>query len=156
MEDDETMRPEPSDDQLIDIYNKRAERSKEVSGKLSDSTRLIGLGIVAWLFAVHTSSSEFTRKYLEVFSLFVNLAGILAVFGMILDYFHYICAYFAVEAAKDSGSKNYYAFDKKSFAYNAQFWAFRAKHGFILSGALIIAVTFAITVVMQEFGMGAG
>ena len=140
-----------SEEELKQIWYRRVDLEKEISSRISETTRFIGFGIIAWVFAVNTSSSNFATTYLAEFGFFVGVAGILAVLGVLSDYFQYIFAYRSVDRAMQR-DEHAFDFDYASFAYNAQGFFWSAKQYLIGVAGAITAISFALHVVCRAMG----
>lgn len=121
---------------------KRIDRKTEVTTRISETSRFVGVGIVAWVFAQHASGEGFARDYLSNYGAIVRFAGVLGVLVIVFDYLQYIAAYFSVSAALRNAEHNY-AYDASSLAMRAQKLFFWAKQIAAVVAAMIIVVTFA-------------
>jgi len=100
-------------------YKERLEQKSIVTSRLSETTRVVAFGIVAWVFAVQASDAEFSKTYIQTHEIWINTAGALAVISIASDYFQYICAYLSVKHAlkrKEQG----YKFNRNHPAYFLQ------------------------------------
>ncbi len=133
------------DDPYRDIKVDRINQKKDVTARISETSRFVGFGMVAWVFAQHVSSAEFSIQYLAKFGEIVRIAGVLGVLAILLDYVQYIAAYASIEAAiknKDDG----YAYNHGSFAIRVQKSAFWLKQISAVGSALIVVVTFVASI----------
>ncbi|WP_424972989.1 hypothetical protein [Dinoroseobacter sp. S76] len=126
----------------------RVSHKGAVTGRISETSRLVGFGIVAWVFAIHTSETPFSTTYIAQYEAWVNFAGLVGMLAIIFDYFQYLCAYFSVQNALGRKSANY-QFNKKHFGYVLQEIFFWAKQICAAAGALVVATTFAFSVVLE-------
>lgn len=129
-------------------YKERLEQKTVVTSRLSETTRFIAFGIVAWVFAIHASSAEFSVNYIQAYGLWINTAGVLAVVSIASDYFQYLCAYFSVKHALLRADHNY-KYNKNHLAYLLQIAFFIIKQFAVATGAAAITVTFALYVFTQ-------
>ncbi|MFD2741679.1 hypothetical protein ACFSUD_19160 [Sulfitobacter aestuarii] len=120
----------------------RIDRKTEVTSRISETSRFVGVGIVAWVFAQHASGEKFALDYLANFGAIVRFAGVLGVLVIVFDYLQYIAAYFSVRAALRNEESSY-AYDASSIAMRAQTFFFWAKQIAAVVAALIIVATFA-------------
>lgn len=123
----------------------RIDLKTEVTSRISETSRFVGVGIVAWVFAQHASGEKFALDYLTNFGAIVRFAGVLGVLVIVFDYLQYIAAYFSVRSALRN-EDNGYAYDASSVAMRAQNFFFWAKQIAAVVAALIIVVTFASSI----------
>lgn len=126
----------------------RLAQKQIVSTRLSETTRFIAFGIVAWVFAVQSSDAAFSKSYVESYELWLNFAGVLGVVTIASDYFQYLCAYWSVQNALKRSTEDY-KFNKNHPAYFFQNAFFGLKQISAGLGAAIVSVTFAIHVVLN-------
>jgi len=55
------------DDPHRDIKVDRINQKKDVTARISETSRFVGFGMVAWVFAQHASSADFSIQYLAKF-----------------------------------------------------------------------------------------
>ena len=130
-------------DDRDEAYQKRLEQKTTVTSRLSESTRFVAFGIVAWVFAVQASDASFSKSYVLSYEGWINLAGALAVLSIACDYLQYLCAYFSVEHAlkrKDQA----YKFNRRHPSYLLQNLFFWIKQLSVGAGAVQVAVTFTV------------
>lgn len=125
-----------------DRKQKRIEGKTEVTSRISETSRFVGVGIVAWVFAQHASGEGFAVNYLANYGTIVRFAGVLGVLVIIFDYLQYIAAYFSVSAALRN-EENSYAYEPNSWAMRAQKFFFWAKQFAAVVAAMIIVISFA-------------
>ncbi|WP_171172790.1 hypothetical protein [Ruegeria sp. HKCCA0370] len=143
-------RPSP-ESEMKEIWQRRVELEQNITSRISETTRYIGFGIVAWIFAVHTSSSGFATSYVESYGFFVGLAGLAGLLTIVLDYFQYIFGYRSVGIAMDNRENNY-QFQEGSAAYVFQNLTWKAKQWAAGIGAITVSVTFGMHVILRNFG----
>ncbi len=143
-------RPLP-DHELKEIWQRRVELEEKLTTRISETSRYIGFGVVAWIFAVHTSSSPFATLYVKNYGFFVGLAGVAGLLTILFDYLQYIFGYRSVGIAMDNRSNNY-QFEEGSAAYVLQKLTWAAKQWTAGAGAIIISVTFGMHIVLRNFG----
>lgn len=126
----------------------RLEQKGAVTTRLSETTRFVAFGIIAWVFAVQASDAEFSKSYVTAYEIWINLAGVLAVVAIASDYFQYLSAYFSVKHAltrKDEG----YKYNKNHPAYFFQLFFFVVKQIAVGAGALMVVATFSLHVILR-------
>lgn len=121
---------------------KRIDLKTDVTARISETSRFVGVGIVAWVFAQHASGEAFAVDYLANYGAVVRFAGVLGVLVILFDYLQYIAAYASVRAALKNEEDNY-AYNDSSLAMRAQTFFFWAKQFAAVFAAMIIVVTFA-------------
>ncbi|MEX0370272.1 MAG: hypothetical protein AB3N09_06540 [Tateyamaria sp.] len=129
--------------ELQEIWLRRIDMEASLTSRISETSRFIGFGLVAWVFAVHTSDSQFAQSYVSRFEIFIGLSGMAGLLTIFLDYVQYLCAHRSLNIAMKN-RKNRYDFDYKSTAYVFQDVTWRAKQWTAVLGSLLVAVTFGI------------
>lgn len=129
-------------------YRQRLEQKSIVSSRLSETTRFVAFGIVAWVFAIQASEAEFSRSFISIYEFWINSAGALAVISISSDYFQYLCAYFSVKHSLTRKDHDY-KYDRNHPAYFLQMAFFIVKQITVGIGAIITAVTFALHVFLN-------
>ena len=97
-------------------HKERLEQKTVVTSRLSETTRFVAFGIVAWVFAVQASDAEFSKTYIQAHEIWINTAGALAVISIASDYFQYLCAYLSVKHALKRKEQDY-KFNRNHPAY---------------------------------------
>ncbi|MFT6459912.1 hypothetical protein [Pseudophaeobacter arcticus] len=119
-----------------------------VTSRISETSRFVGFGIVAWVFAVHTSDAVFATKYIASYELWVNVAGFLGMLAIVFDYLQYLCAYLSVKHSL-TRKDNFFQFDKNHPSYLLQSVFFGAKQVCAIVSSIIISITFGMSVVLD-------
>lgn len=119
-----------------------------VTARISETSRLVGFGIVAWVFAIHTSETGFAKDYISSYEIWVNIAGFLGMLAIVLDYLQYLCAYSSVQHALKRKEKNY-SFDPNHLGYFLQRVFFGAKQVCAVVGSLLVVTTFGLAVIIN-------
>ena len=145
----ETERPDTGSEPIKTAAREaRIAHKSVVTARISETSRLVGFGIVAWVFAIHTSETKFATSYISSFEIWVNIAGFLGMLAIISDYLQYLCAYSSVKHALERKEKNY-AFDKQHAGYVFQGIFFGAKQVFAVVGSLLVVATFGLAVIVN-------
>lgn len=139
---------EPVADDLDQKYRERLDQKAVVTGRLSETTRFVGFGIIAWVFAVQSSDAEFSKSYVEQYEVFLNGAGILALLSIACDYFQYLSAYISVRHALTRRDKGY-KYDRNHASYLLQNVCFVIKQVAVGLGAVTVIVTFALHIILH-------
>lgn len=132
-------------DQNYDRKVDRIKQKTEVTARISETSRFIGFGMVAWVFAQHASSAEFAVEYLSAYGPIVRVAGVLGVSAILFDYLQYISAYLSVQTAIKNEAASH-AYDHDGLAMRLQNFFFWAKQSSAVVSALIVVVTFAASI----------
>lgn len=112
----------------------------DVTSKISEICRFIGLGLIAIFYAIETSSANDDYGLFRMVSLyFVGIAGVIAI---LLDYVQYVNNYRVVEAALDSESLLY---DQNSRPYKVALFCFRWKQRVTIAGAVALILLVTLT-----------
>lgn len=127
----------------------RNRHKTDVTARISETSRFLGFGVVAWVFAQHSSSSNFSLSYVADFGVFVRIAGVLGVVAILFDYLQYLAA-FAVAKKALKNESNDYAYDQTYWASRLQSFFFWGKQFSVLIASLIVVATFAMTVIPTE------
>lgn len=124
----------------------RLEQKAAVTARISETSRLVGFGIVAWVFAVHTSETSFAKDYIGSFGFWVNCAGFLGMVAIIFDYLQYLCAYFSVSHALTRKDHSY-QYNRNHIGYLLQNFFFFTKQVCAIVASLTVVITFGLSVV---------
>jgi len=127
----------------------RIRHKTDVTARISETSRFIGFGVVAWVFVQHSSPSDFSLSYVSEFGVFVRAAGVLGVVSILFDYLQYLAALAVAKKALNNESDDY-AYDQSYWASRLQSFFFWGKQFSVLTASLIVVVTFAMTVVETE------
>jgi len=129
-------------------HKERLEQKTVVTSRLSETTRFVAFGIVAWVFAVQASDAEFSKTYIQAYEIWINTTGALAVISIASDYFQYLCAYLSVKHALSRKGQGY-KFNRNHPAYFLQTAFFIVKQVAVGLGAIAIATTFALHIFLN-------
>jgi hypothetical protein len=140
---DEKMTPEKRLAREARLAQKNA-----VTARISETSRLVGFGIVAWVFAIHTSETKFAQVYVSNYEVWVNIAGILGMLAIVSDYLQYLCAYSSVKNSLTREDRNY-SFNKNHLGYFLQGVFFGTKQVCAVLGSLLVVATFGLAVILN-------
>lgn len=129
----------------LDKKLQRIGHKTDVTVRISETSRFIGFGVVAWVFAQHSSSAAFSLSYVSDFGVFVRVAGVLGFVLILFDYLQYLAALAVVRRALKN-EKGSYAYDQTYWAARLQGFFFWSKQFSVLTASLIVVVTFALTI----------
>ena len=122
------------------------ERRKDVTGRVSETTRYIGFGLLAIAYAMISGSDDFfvaMRSNWPGLLKFMALCGALAI---LLDYLHYVLGFITVEHALDRTDEPN-SYDEKSLSYRLEHVCFWSKQVAALIGCGVL-----IFLVVQDLG----
>ena len=139
-EDAEEQKQKSRDNRLID--------KKDVSGRIGESSRFIGFGLIALTFAIHGSSNEFTKSIVQGYEFFLNMSGFLGCLTILFDYLQYICGYFSVNHALKRDSDDF-MYDPKSPSYKGRIFFFWAKQSTAFLGGITIVAVIGMAVLLR-------
>jgi hypothetical protein len=124
----------------------RLDQKSAVTSRISETSRLVGFGVVAWVFAIHTSQTDFAVRYISTYKFWINIAGFFGMLTIVFDYMQYLCAYFSVNHSLTRSEHNY-SYNKNHAGYVFQNVFFVAKQVFAVLASLLVVVTFGLSVV---------
>lgn len=124
----------------------RLDQKAAVTSRISETSRLVGFGIVAWVFAIHTSQTDFAVSYVTNFKFWINLAGFGGMLAIVFDYLQYLCAYSSVNHALTRSDKDY-AYNRNHAGYLFQGIFFVAKQVCAVISSIVVAATFGLSVI---------
>ena len=129
----------PVEDETLEARKHRLyEFKQDVSAKISDICRFIGLGLIAVFYTIKTGDVSQFGMIKNVLLYFVAFAGVLAI---LLDYLQYVNNYLSVDAALKRPALRY---DRASRSYRMAEFAFTWKQRITLAGAVALIVFVAL------------
>jgi len=104
------------------------ERRKEVSSRVSETTRYIGFGLLATFYAMISGDDAFFVEARTHWPLLLRLIALTGSIAVLLDYLHYVFAYWSTERALErTDAPNEYGTGWFSYrGENACFWGKQA------------------------------
>jgi hypothetical protein len=118
-----------------DRHKEVLEEKRLVTGRISETTRYIGFGLLAAFYGIVSSSDPFPKGLMSSQPVALKLmasSGFLAVF---LDYLQYVSGRIAVQAALDRPDKPF-QYNKRWLSYRVRRVCFVAKQGAALAGSV--------------------
>jgi|SRR6056297_1370553 len=125
----------------------RLDQKSAVTSRISETSRLVGFGIVAWVFAIHTSQTSFAVSYVSSYKLWINIAGFGGMLTIVFDYLQYLCAYSSVNHSLTRSDQDY-SYNKNHAGYVFQNIFFVGKQVCAVAASLIVVVTFGLSVIL--------
>lgn len=120
-------------------YEKRIQDKKEVTGKISDTCRFVGFGLLAIYYTLMSGENKFALGLRDTVHTYwmlqaIGTAGALAI---LFDYLQYYCGSRSVEEALQREDHKY---DDTSWAYMARGWFYKFKQFAVFAGSLILVI----------------
>lgn len=120
------------------------EQKQVVTGRISETTRYIGFGLLAVFYGIVSSDSTFARNIAGHHPTELKLMALFGAFSIALDYLHYVFARWAIQQALDRQAPPN-KFNKNWLSYKARSVCFWSKQVAALAGcAMMIAILLAI------------
>lgn len=127
----------------------RLDEKQYVTGRVGETCRYIGFGLVAVFYGIVTSSEALPKQLLADFGWWIRAFGAFGALTILTDYLQYLAGDFAARSAlsrKDQGEFSY-LYNKKWFSYRLRTFCYGAKQIFALIGATILTVLLILTLV---------
>jgi hypothetical protein len=115
-------------------------QKQSVTGRISETTRFVGFGLLAVYFAIRTADSGFAAGLNAKHPRLLLLMGICGLTAILLDYLQYWFGSWAVAEAMRRESLDY---DPESLWYKARGATFVLKQAAAIAGALFLIIIFA-------------
>ena len=119
------------------------EEKRHVSSKISETSRYIGFGLVAVVYAVLTSDSAFMEAIAAEHHSELLIAATLGGLTVVLDYLQFIGGYISVNAALNNVAGDY-RYNKKAFFYRLRVASFWMKQITALAGSIIFCIEIVV------------
>lgn len=120
---------------LKSVRKTRFEDKKEMSGRIGETSRFIGFGIVALVFTIHGSDNAFAQSIVCNSEVLLNIVGLAACLALLSDYLQYVCGYISVNHALTRDENNF-DYDTNTIAYRGRSAFFWLKQVFAFGGAI--------------------
>lgn len=136
----------PAPDVTSDLAIRRAavlEQKQFVTGRISETVRYIGFGILAIFYAVVSADGQFGQSIARDMQLELKLMAIFGVIAVLVDYLQYIFGDRAVERAILGEGEGQYRYDKKWFVYRARTACYWFKQLAALAGCILLLMILA-------------
>ncbi len=115
---------------------------KDMSGRIGETSRFIGFGLVALVFTIYGSDNTLSSTIRQDSAFLLNVAGLLGCLAILSDYLQYVCGYFSAKDAI-SRTKEEHTYDDEAAVYKGREFFFWAKQLFAFVGATIVIIAFA-------------
>lgn len=137
---DATAVADLSEEDIASRRKRRLEEKQYVTGRVGETCRYIGFGLVAVFYAVSISSEALPMQIWSDYGWWVRAFGALGALTVLADYIQYLAGDFAARSAlhrTNDGTKTH-LYSKKWFSYRLRNWMNVAKQFFALIGASIL------------------
>lgn len=130
-----------SEQQESERRAQRIEDKKEVTGKISDTTRFVAFGLLVAFYSIHAAGEGFAAQLKQQWFLLLAM-GLSAALAILCDYLQYVFGLMSVEQALKRETLDY---DNESCAYRARKFMFDAKQWLVVVGAALLVIMVALT-----------
>lgn len=131
----------PSPNELEKRRADRLDEKRNVTGRISDTCRFIGFGLLAVFYTLKSSSEGFAVGLKDNYPCVVLAVGIFGGGAILFDYIQYWAGSRSVERALNTED---FQFDPKHWSYITRGFAFAAKQALVFLGVIaLIGLVFA-------------
>lgn len=118
-----------------------------VTGRVGESCRYIGFGLVAVFYTIATSDGAFPKELWINYDWWILAFGSLGALTVLFDYVQYLAGDFSARLAmkRDDAGHNSYLYDKKWLSYRLRSAAYVIKQLCTLLGAVILTYVMIIS-----------
>lgn len=113
------------------------QQKQYVTGRIGDSCRFIGFGLLAVFYAINTSNEAFAKNIVASQELLLWSTGAFGALTILADYLQYVLGSFAVNAALRNKTGRY-KYDDSSFSYRGREVFYHAKQLTAFLGAMAL------------------
>lgn len=124
-----------------DEYFARRSEIVEITSRISETSRLIGFGLIALSFSIHGSESGILIDVRVNSEILVNVFGTIGFLVILFDYSQYLFALMATQRAL-SRHENDYSFDRRWISYKLWRSCFWIKQILCLLGVVLSMYSF--------------
>ncbi len=137
----------PSNALLENRRERRLAEKRYVTGRIGETCRFIGFGVVAIFYTILTSDQEFAKSIVQSDRNILFMTGIFGSLIIFFDYMQYLSGHYAAALAL----KN-----KESYLYGSSWISYRAKLIFywLKQIATFVASTLVIYMILSQFIWG--
>lgn len=130
----------PTEMEIEDRRKRRQDEKLYVTGRVSESCRYIGFGLVAIFYTIVTSSEEFPKNLWDNHGWLVQVFGAFGALTVFFDYIQYLAGDFAARAAlrRLNEGQSTLLYNDKWLSYRLRNTAYLAKQLSCLGGALVL------------------
>ncbi len=123
---------------LSDAHKAVLEQKQFVTGRISETVRYVGFGLLAVFYAMISSDAPFAHMIVATMSrrlIGMAIFGVLAVF---FDYLQYLAGSFAVERALGEGAAHGYSYNRRWLSYRLRRLCFWIKQIAVIAGCVLL------------------
>lgn len=113
------------------------DEKRNVSSKISETTRYIGFGLIAAVYGVLTSDSSKIDSLFDASTTLLVISAVAGAVAIVFDYMQFVFGYWSVRQALRASDSKY---NEEYFAYKLRARLFWLKQGFAFAGALLFTV----------------
>lgn len=114
------------------------EQKQFVTGRISETVRYIGFGLLAIFYVIVSSDSVFARGVVGGMNAELRAMAVCGVLALVLDYLQYIFGGIAVERALAGQGESANRYNKNWLVYRARGWCYWAKQVLTLGGCAFL------------------
>lgn len=130
-----------SQDDLAVKRQRIYDEKRNVTGRISETTRFVGFGLIAVYYAIRSSEPASLTGQMQVnYPCVVAIIGLMGVAAVLLDYLQY---WFGSQAVAEALKRPTVDYDAESFWYKARGSTFVAKQFAAIIGAALLVILFA-------------
>ena len=113
------------------------DRRTAVTGRVSETTRYIGFGLLAVAYAMISGSDEFFVGMRTDWPGLIKAMALCGALAIVFDYLHYVLGYVTTDYALDRKDERN-SYDEKSISYRLEHVCFWAKQVAALAGCVVL------------------
>jgi len=113
------------------------DRRKDVTGRVSETTRYIGFGLLATAYAMISGSDSFFVGMRTDWPDLLKLMALCGALAILFDYLHYVLAYITTDHALDRKDEPN-SYDERSLSYRLEHVCFWSKQAAALAGCAVL------------------
>ncbi|MEJ5220154.1 hypothetical protein WG622_18010 [Cognatishimia sp. D5M38] len=134
---DSAATPNLAPDILADRKKAVLEQKQYVTGRVSETCRFIGFGLVAIYYTLTVSGEQYAKELFESYTWYIRAFGAFGALTVFLDYIQYIAGDRAAARAltRTNDGNNSYRYSKKWLSYKVRGWSYFAKQLFCFLGS---------------------
>jgi hypothetical protein len=128
--------------QKPDLQKEVLEEKRFVTGRISETTRYLGFGLLATFYAIISSADAFPRQVEHGWPLALKIMALCGILAIFLDYLQYSFGRIAVQKALDRKDKPF-LYNRKWLSYRGRQACFWSKQAMALAGWAIFILVIA-------------
>jgi hypothetical protein len=130
-----------TEEEIAGRRKRRLEEKQYVTGRVGETCRYIGFGLVAVFYAISISTEALPRQLWSEYGWWVRAFGALGALAVLADYIQYLAGDFAARSALNriNDGRKTHLYNKKWISYRIRNWMYIAKQLLALLGASTLA-----------------